>query len=87
MGGCQNYDPFWMPVIIWHLMFRVPKRGITIWTTTHMTQNTYFSESSTLWLENLGFDASDPMGYEAYGRSLDGEDEVSDSITVQYIYG
>ena len=27
MGGCQNYGPFWIPIIIRHLMFRVPKKG------------------------------------------------------------
>ena len=27
MGGCQNYGPSWIPVIIRHLIFRVPKEG------------------------------------------------------------
>ena len=27
MGGCQNYGPFWVPIIIRHLLFRVPKKG------------------------------------------------------------
>ena len=27
MGGCQNYGPFWVPTIIRHLIFRVPKKG------------------------------------------------------------
>ena len=27
MGGCQNYGPFWVPIIIRHLIFRVPKKG------------------------------------------------------------
>ena len=27
MGCCQNYgSPFWIPVIIWHLIFRIPKK-------------------------------------------------------------
>ena len=26
-GGCQNYGPFWIPVIIRHLILRVPKKG------------------------------------------------------------
>ena len=26
MGGCQNYGPFLVPIIIRHLMFRVPKK-------------------------------------------------------------
>ena len=28
--------PFWVPIIIRHLLFRVPKRGTIILTTTHM---------------------------------------------------
>ena len=26
MGGCQNCGPFWIPTIIRHLIFRVPKK-------------------------------------------------------------
>ena len=36
MGGCQNYGPFLGPNIIRHLLFRVPKEGTLILTTTHM---------------------------------------------------
>ena len=36
MGGCQNYGPFCIPIIIRHLIFRVPKKGIIILTTTQM---------------------------------------------------
>ena len=37
MGGCQNYGPFfWVLNIIRHLLFRVPKKGLIILTTTHM---------------------------------------------------
>ena len=36
MGDCQNYGPFWVPVIIQHLIFRVPQEGTIILTTTHM---------------------------------------------------
>ena len=36
MGGCQNYGPSWIPIIIRHLIFRVPKKGTTILTTTHI---------------------------------------------------
>ena len=36
MGGCQNYGPlFSIPIIIRHLISRVPQRGIIILTTTH----------------------------------------------------
>ena len=34
MGGCQNYGPFWVLIIIRHLLFRVP--GTIILTTTHI---------------------------------------------------
>ena len=27
MGGCQNYGPFLVPIIIRHMIFRVPKKG------------------------------------------------------------
>ena len=27
MGGCQNYGPFLVPIIIRHIIFRVPKKG------------------------------------------------------------
>ena len=27
MFGCQNYGRFWVPNIVQHLIFRVPKRG------------------------------------------------------------
>ena len=27
MGGCQNYGLFWIPLMIRHLIFRVPKKG------------------------------------------------------------
>ena len=27
MGGCQNYGPFWIPIIIRHLIFGVPQKG------------------------------------------------------------
>ena len=36
MGGCQNYGPFWIPILIRHLIFRVPQKGTIILTTTHM---------------------------------------------------
>ena len=36
MSGCQNYGPFWVPLIIRHLLFRVPKKGPLILRTTHM---------------------------------------------------
>ena len=29
--------PFWIPIIIRHLIFRVPKKGTIILTTTHIT--------------------------------------------------
>ena len=25
--GHQNYSPFWIPITIWHLIFRVPQKG------------------------------------------------------------
>ena len=28
--------PFWVPITIWHLIFRVPKKGIIILTSTHI---------------------------------------------------
>ena len=28
--------PFWVPIIIRHLIFRVPKKGFIILTTTHI---------------------------------------------------
>ena len=28
--------PFWVPIIIRHLIFRVPKKGTIIFTTTHL---------------------------------------------------
>ena len=28
--------PFWVPIIIRHLLFRVPKKGTIILTTTHL---------------------------------------------------
>ena len=27
MGGCQNYGPFWVPIIIRHLIFGAIKKG------------------------------------------------------------
>ena len=36
VGGCQNYGPFGVPIIIRYLLFRVPKKGTIILTTTHM---------------------------------------------------
>ena len=27
LGGCQNSGPFWIPIIIRSLIFRVPKKG------------------------------------------------------------
>ena len=27
LGGCQNYGPSWIPIIIRHRIFRVPKKG------------------------------------------------------------
>ena len=27
VGGYQNYGPFWVPNIVWHLIFKVPKNG------------------------------------------------------------
>ena len=26
LGGCQNYGPVWIPIIIRHLIFRVPEK-------------------------------------------------------------
>ena len=28
LGGCQNYSPFWVPIMILHLLFGVPKTGL-----------------------------------------------------------
>ena len=36
MGDGQNYGPFLGPYYIRHLIFRVPKKGPLILTTTHM---------------------------------------------------
>ena len=36
MGGCENYGPFGVPIIIRHLVLRVPQKGTIILTTTHM---------------------------------------------------
>ena len=36
MGGCQNYGPFWIPILIRPLIFRVPQKGTIILITTHM---------------------------------------------------
>ena len=27
MGGCRNHGPFWAPIIVRHLIFRVPIKG------------------------------------------------------------
>ena len=27
LGGCQNYGPFWIPIIVRHVIFGVPKKG------------------------------------------------------------
>ena len=40
--------PFWVPIIIRHLLFRVPKKGTIILTTTHVScQGVY-------WLRSVG---------------------------------
>ena len=31
--------PFWVPIIIRHLLFRVPQKGTLVLTTTHMAGN------------------------------------------------
>ena len=36
MGGCQNCGPVLVPIIIRRLIFRVPRKGIIILTTTHI---------------------------------------------------
>ena len=36
MGGCQNYGPFWILIIVRHLIFRVPTQWPIILTTTQM---------------------------------------------------
>ena len=38
--------PFWFPIIIRHLIFRVPKKGIIILTTTHISEKAGLSEMS-----------------------------------------
>ena len=51
--------PFWVPIIIRHLLFRVPKKGTIILTTTHILadgQANFFvgqveDNSGTEWLE------------------------------------
>ena len=37
MGGCQLLVPFWIPILR-HLIFRVPKKGTIILTTTHISR-------------------------------------------------
>ena len=37
MGGCQNSGPFWIPIIIRHLIFKGTPKGIMILTTTHIS--------------------------------------------------
>ena len=44
MGGCQNYGPFWIPIIIRHPICMVPQKGVIMLTTTHI----YVSEPAKL---------------------------------------
>ena len=49
MGGCQSYGPFWVPIIIRHLIFRVPKKGTIILITTPMNSEA-LQPVHTLWV-------------------------------------
>ena len=49
MGGCQNYGPFLDP---YYLIFRVPKKGIIILTTTHIGLRAQLTHLQTDYSEN-----------------------------------
>ena len=60
MGGCQNYGAFWVPIIIRHLIFWVPKKGTIILTTTHILMSVSpqaFYISTLLYAKVCGFSA------------------------------
>ena len=50
MGGCQNYGRFWIPIIIRHLISRVPKKGTIILTITHIEEELWCPTCSTVHL-------------------------------------
>ena len=41
MGGCQDYGPCGVPIIIQHLVFRVPQKGTIILTTTILPSHAF----------------------------------------------
>ena len=56
MGGCQNMVPFWIPIIIRHLiLIRVPKKGTIILTTTHMLLHAHLCFQLAADLAGIGF--------------------------------
>ena len=47
--------PFWIPIIVWHLIFRVPQKGTKILTTTHLRSWVDFLGGLGSRVQGLGF--------------------------------
>ena len=66
--------PFWVPIIMRHLIFRVPKQGTVILTTTHMNERNscdHLPIPVYAGLPQLGVSFwGDPMGKSSLGSEL-----------------